>query len=88
MADLAGGVVDGGPADFKAGTRSNDRSGSTFEGNTPETRLYLMTAKDQDCSNTIRSWLVINDPDMDASEYDGSKCGASPLTHISFTRIR
>lgn len=46
---------------------------------------YLMAARDPDCAGplpTYRYWTVTGEPDFDASEYIGARCGATPLADI------
>lgn len=47
------------------------------------TTYYVMRAKDPDCMGTTYvTWISLNAPDSDGSEYAGYRCGASPLEDI------
>jgi hypothetical protein len=51
--------------------------------------LFLMCGRDPDCGPlTYVYWQVSGAPDYTGSSYSGSRCGGSPLTGITATRLR
>lgn len=53
------------------------------------TTYYFMRAQDPDCLPTVtyRYWTVTGTPDTTGALYIGTRCGASPLTNITYSKI-
>ena len=53
------------------------------------TTYYFMRAQDPNCLPTVtyRYWTVTGTPDTTGALYVGTRCGASPLTNITYSRV-
>ncbi len=90
MATLSGGLVPGGAEGSSPRARQVWRAGAevgliNVQGQPVK---YLMRGIDLDCGTlTYRYWVVSGTPDFAGALYGGDRCGATPLSNVTATRV-